>query len=293
MQHGAGTRQPFEDHMVQISPEMSMLGVEHALEGRQAPAVYPRPYLGMSMLGEECPRYIWYYFRWAFKEQVPPRIQRIFDRGHLEEARVIKDLRDAGFAVDNAQEEMRVGPYIRGHCDGVVSGIPDSSKPHVLEIKAVKDSTFSEYRKKGLEKSNMVYWCQVHLYTHFMKLDRALFIATNKDTEERYYERVRLDKHLVSFLVDRAEDIIVSDAPPKRIKEDPSWYACKFCNAREVCHYGAKPERNCRTCTHCRVTDPRGKDVWYCALYGKPNEDMHEEGCSRYNLSAYLSEGSD
>ena len=47
-----------------------------------------REYLGLSAMGSDCDRAIWYSFRWA----VPPeghdgRMLRLFETGHREEAR--------------------------------------------------------------------------------------------------------------------------------------------------------------------------------------------------------------
>src|SRR5574344_3153084 len=50
----------------------------------------PRGYLGASSIGESCTRKLWYKFRFAKKEQIDDaRLMRLFNRGHLEEARFI------------------------------------------------------------------------------------------------------------------------------------------------------------------------------------------------------------
>src|SRR5574344_1784540 len=50
----------------------------------------PRGYLGASSIGEDCVRKLWYKFRFAKKEKIDDaRLIRLFNRGHLEEARFI------------------------------------------------------------------------------------------------------------------------------------------------------------------------------------------------------------
>ena len=53
----------------------------------------PRPYLGMSQLGEKCSRKLWYDFRICSEIKIKPRLKRLFDRGHREEYVFQRDLR--------------------------------------------------------------------------------------------------------------------------------------------------------------------------------------------------------
>lgn len=59
----------------------------------------PRTHLGASLIGHECGRYLWYTFRWCFREVHTPRMLRLFNRGHREEPRFIEWLRGAGLEV--------------------------------------------------------------------------------------------------------------------------------------------------------------------------------------------------
>ena len=43
--------------------------------------------VGASSIGHKCERYLWYQFRWFFREKFNGRMLRLFDRGHREEAR--------------------------------------------------------------------------------------------------------------------------------------------------------------------------------------------------------------
>jgi hypothetical protein len=69
-----------------------------------------RHHLGASLIGRECERDIWYSFRWAQRATFPPRILRLFERGHLEEFRFVKNLRAAGVIVQEYSQRLVYDP---------------------------------------------------------------------------------------------------------------------------------------------------------------------------------------
>lgn len=64
-----------------------------------------RSHLGASLIGHNCNRYLWYVFRWVQAETFEPRMLRLFNRGHREEAAFISLLENAGFKVDYENRE--------------------------------------------------------------------------------------------------------------------------------------------------------------------------------------------
>jgi hypothetical protein len=56
-----------------------------------------RKHLGASLIGRSCKRYLWYVFRWCKRQPTTGRQQRLFNRGHREEARFIEWLEGIGF----------------------------------------------------------------------------------------------------------------------------------------------------------------------------------------------------
>lgn len=62
-----------------------------------------RKHLGASLIGHDCARHLYYVFRWAKKEAFSGRMQRLFNRGHREEARFVEWLRGVGFEVWDVQ----------------------------------------------------------------------------------------------------------------------------------------------------------------------------------------------
>lgn len=270
------------------------------MESRELPADGRRSYLGMSGIGGKCLRSMWYGFHWCVPlAPMPIRTKRIFDRGDLEEARIIAELKEIGMEVykqyepdgerlelfgyvgEEQEELIGFAGHAKGHPDGRVLGVierPDH--PHLLEIKTAKAAKFKEFVRHGVKKANPVYYGQMQRYMPEMGLDRALFIATNKDTEERYYERVKLDKTESNELKRREVIVITSDAPPERISMNKNWIDCKWCRAKDICHNNAEPEANCRTCEYADLSD---NGVWECS---KHNTDIGYEvqmtGCGDY-----------
>jgi hypothetical protein len=59
-----------------------------------------RKHLGASLIGRECARELWYTFRWVKHKKFDGRMQRLFQRGHLEEGRFIEYLEGVGCTVE-------------------------------------------------------------------------------------------------------------------------------------------------------------------------------------------------
>lgn len=58
-----------------------------------------RTHLGASLIGRSCKRYLWYVFRWCKHVMHDGRRQRLFNRGHREEARFVEWLEGIGFKI--------------------------------------------------------------------------------------------------------------------------------------------------------------------------------------------------
>jgi DNA repair protein RadD len=58
-----------------------------------------REHLGVSAIGAGCERALWYGFRWASGARHAGRLLRLFETGHLAEARFVADLRRIGVTV--------------------------------------------------------------------------------------------------------------------------------------------------------------------------------------------------
>lgn len=243
-----------------------------------------RPHLGGSQIGHSCSRALWYQFRWAWREEHPGRILRLFETGDREEIRVIQNLRAAGCTVWERDPETGKQPRFEAHgghfalsLDGVLEGLPESAKPHTLEVKTMSDKYFKALSNVGLEKAKPVYWAQCQIGMHLSGLERCLFIAVNKNTDDIYAERIRPNKVFAEMLLARAESIIFADKPPAGISTDPAWFECKFCPYHAICHGDQLPELNCRTCA---FSTPEKAGGWSCARHRKQLDEIDQySGC--------------
>jgi len=249
-----------------------------------------RTYLGMSTMGNECDRALWYAFRWAHEpESLEGRKLRLFETGHREEARMLDDLERAGITVhrvDPATGEQwalsALGGHMRGHMDGQGEGFAEAPKArHVLEFKTHNEKSFKALVKDGVQKSKPGHYAQMQLYMHFSGLDRAFYMAVNKNTDELHVERVSYDPQAAIVLVARAERIINTPEPPPKLHEDPTAkmaWVCNYCPAFDQCHASAFAVRNCRTCIHSTPVD----GGWSCEKHGAIDTETQRVGCSQH-----------
>jgi len=253
----------------------------------------PRQYLGMSQLGEECWRKLWFYFRWCDYSEYDGRVQRIFNTGHKAEADMIRDLESIGVetwdTLDAQAGFTAVSGHCQGHGDGVGRNIPGAEKTdHLLEFKTSSDKYFKTLVKKGILIEKPTHYAQMVLYMFKSepKLKRGLYMVYNKNTSAYYTERVYADNTYAKDLLRKAEDIITSEnvnAFQKIGNGSPSFFKCRFCASSDVCHNDAKPVKTCRTCTSVSLLDD-GK--WGCGIQkDKPlSNDEQAKACENYNI---------
>lgn len=225
--------------------------------------------LGSSFIGEECVRQIWLDWRGFSRGQFDGRMLRLFETGHLQEARIVEDLRRAGFAVWDKQENGRQFEYAdeSGHfvtkLDGIVKGVPESEKPHVLEIKTHNKNSFSNLVKKGVQEAKPSHYSQVQISMRLSGFERALYVAVCKDDEQFYVERIKKDDKEQVKLKAKIDNLLRARLRPAGISEDASSFGCKFCDMKAVCVKQVEPMYHCRTC---RMCEPGQEGKWVCDL---------------------------
>ncbi len=257
-----------------------------------------RPHLGASVIGHACERYLWLLFRWAGAEDFDGRMLRLFDTGKRAEPRFVEELRGIGCEVHDVDEFGRqfrvsdIAGHFGGSMDGAALGLPEAPKTwHCLEFKTHSDKSFVELVKKKVREAKPQHWAQCQVYMGLMGMDRAMYIAENKNTSEVYVERIEFDQVEFTRLVERARRIITTGTPPARLSEDPAWFECKFCHFHAQCHGQAVAEVNCRTCAHStpRVDVPGG--VWQCELEHVQLDDATQrQGCNGHRSIPILLE---
>lgn len=261
-----------------------------------------RGHLGASVVGGECARAIWYGFRWAHRAKHDPKTLRLFNRGHLEEARFIAMLLAIGAEVwqqDADGRQFRVS-FADGHGggsgDGVARGLPDlPGTAAVLEFKTHGENSFVKLAGKlpdwrlhrerrgpftgeGVRAAKFEHFVQMQVYMRLMGLPAALYMAVCKNTDDLYAEVVQLDAEVADQFVARGEQIARAAEPPTRVSQSPGFWKCRFCDKRPVCHLGAQPALNCRTCRH---STPGQAGSWHCGLHrALLDADRQAQGCT-------------
>lgn len=227
-----------------------------------------RGHLGASLIGRSCARELWNSFHWVTKPSFEGRILRLFNRGHLEEPRLVALLQMIGCEVwfqDENGKQFRMKGH-RGHfggsLDAIIRGIPEMPDEPILgEFKTHNDKSFQKLLAEGVHKAKVEHYAQMQEYMGTYSLSWALYMACNKNDDALYCELVPFNQESYTRFAERAAMIIDAVEPPKRINNSPSWYQCKFCDHSPVCHGAKQPEVNCRTCKHSRVADD---GFWEC-----------------------------
>jgi len=242
--------------------------------------------LGASSIGGECTREIWLQWRYARLPEFPPRILRLFQRGHNEEPTMIAELKTAGVKVYGEQESI-IGykKHFKAHPDGRAMGILEAPKTeHLLEFKTMSDKKFSEMLGQGVKQAQPKHYAQMQIQMHLTGMTRAFYLVVNKNDDHLYAERVKYDKAEGERLQERIEYLVDATAPP----EKKQCWTCRFCDMRGLCFpdkydVGKEPELNCRTCT---FSTPVDGGEWTCSQYNGeviPNE-CQLKGCPRHLL---------
>lgn len=230
-----------------------------------------RPHLGASEIGKPCDRALWYSFRWSTEKKFDGRMLRLFNRGFREETQFIEELKSIGVEVHTHDENGKqfnfqaFGGHFSGSCDGVARGLPEAPKSWaILEFKTHSSKSFTELVKKGVEDAKPEHYAQMQIYMGLAQLERALYLAVNKDTDELHSEWIHFNKEAFDILLERAERIIKSPTPLEKLSNDPAWFQCKFCEHSAICHQNVVPKKNCRTCA---FSTPEDDGTWSCGYH--------------------------
>ena len=256
-----------------------------------------RSHLGASLIGRECKRYLWYVFRWCLHEKTTGRQQRLFNRGHREEARFIEWLEGIGFKVwfenrDEGPNEKGEYPQYRisdvmGHFGGSLDGIavlPERygiAEPVLLEFKTNGTGAgFNKLADDGMPIAKPEHFAQTSTYGKKYNFRYCVYLNINKNDDSLHIEVVKLNHNLGEQMIMKAEQIIMSQTAPARLSDNPTFHKCGYCHMKEVCHKGAVVEVNCRSCAFAR---PVENAEWFCEVHnGNIPKDFIAKACPSY-----------
>lgn len=199
----------------------------------------PRGYIGCSQIGHPCDRYIWLNKYGTMTWEVSLQKCRIFNRGHLEEKRIlnlIDDLEDIKFQY----QAYLSSQSLQGLCDGILKD--EDGERYIFELKTMNEAAFKNLKKYGLGKSNAIYWAQCQAYMHLSGIHKTIFLAVNKNDESMYEELIDYDPIEAEGLIAKAQRIDKLPHEPEGIFNDKKKpQACFQCQFHKHC-YGEKDE---------------------------------------------------
>jgi hypothetical protein len=266
-----------------------------------------RSHMGASQLGHDCGRAVWYSFHWASKAAHDGRMLRLFNRGHIEEARFIAMLLTVGMPVyqqDSEGRQFRIG-FGDGHGGGSGDGVTNyKDNPTLLECKTHNDKSFTElagkipewraylageghFKGKGVREAKPEHFVQAQIYMRRMGLATCLYLAVNKNTDDLYIELITLNSEHADQYIDRGEKLIQMTTPPPKLSPSPGFWKCTYCEHKPVCHLKRDPDRNCRTCKYIQLGV---SGTWHCT---HPTErailtvEKQIVGCPLYKMADY------
>ena len=251
-----------------------------------------RTHLGASVIGEDCARRIWMTFRWIRTEIFDGRMLRLFQRGHLEEQRIISYLRGAGWTVwdldPTTGKQFRIWGA-KGHYGGSSDAVGQTPYPELiglnllLEFKTHNLHSFKMLVDKGMIISKPQHYAQMCSYGVAFGFQYGMYVGVGKNDDDIKIEIVKLDKQYADDLVKKAEDIIFAQRPEQtqKISLQPSYVACTYCPQRGPCHFNEPVAINCRSCRHAFPIENAqwGCEVHKCIL----PPDFIPKGCAQHH----------
>ena len=197
---------------------------------------------------------------------------RLFQRGHLEEARFVSYLVGIGFEVKEidaaTQKQFRISGA-KGHFGGSLDALMKAPASYGLEedlvwlgeFKTHSEKSFLKLQKDGVIVSKPQHYSQMSAYGRAYNLKYGLYCAVNKNNDDLYIKIIELNWRLADDLFRKAESIIFARQQPPKIAQTEAFFDCKYCDFKGICHAGKKPEINCRSC---RFAIPVDNGEWYC-----------------------------
>jgi hypothetical protein len=257
-----------------------------------------RPHLGASLIGHSCERFLWMTFRWVDDKKFDGRMLRLFKAGNDFEPRIVAELRRIGIEIHDKTPDGKqwrvssLGGHFGGSMDGAGRGFAEAPKAWaVTEFKTHNDKSFTDLVKNGVQKAKPMHYAQMQVYMGETGMERAMYIAENKNTSELYCEWVHFDAVEYARLKARAERVINANEPPLRCSNDPSWYVCKMCDFHAHCHGEMAPAVNCRTCAHA-TPEIDGDARWSCGRHNESHIPIAGQriGCDQHRYIPILLE---
>lgn len=213
-----------------------------------------RDYLGASILGHECERFIYYQLNNADKaEPISYKGLYAIEDGHRTEQLVKDRLRLVqGIELYDIDEETKeqigfVDGKFSGHVDGIVRGLIQAPKTwHIFEVKCCNEKKFKELQKcvekygekNALENWDYTFFIQAQLYMGKLKLDRHYLICSTPGGRDKTSCRTEFQENFFNTMIIKKDRIINAKSVPERISSRKEYITCKWCRFSDFCWSG-------------------------------------------------------
>ena len=258
----------------------------------------PRYYLGVSQIGSENDRMLWFNFRWCMPVDIGPRVSRLLDLGNVVEDHLIDKMRQIEGAKiydktkDGKQFEANaLGGHVSGHIDGLAKNLPglDPKETYLLEFKTANDKRFNELKKLDSYCAwSQEYKAQVHLYMGMFKLKKCIAIVYNKNNSDLYTEVIDFDEELYDMFMDKAKRIVESAEPPENKIPETDYRIRSFMSQEQQDIYLGKKLPDKVNCRNCRFAKPKLDEEgasWFCEAHERNlSIDRQLKACPRHNF---------
>ena len=157
--------------------------------------------------------------------------------------------------------------------------------PVILEGKTkATGAGFFKLKENGVVLENDQHFTQQSTYGYKTGITHAIYMCANKNDDDLHAELIKLNSTLGKQSVLKADKIINDRQPPEKLSLQSTFFKCKNCSARFVCHDNAIPEKNCRSCVY---SNPIENAEWYCDFWESkiPKENIIE-GCGEWSQLA-------
>ena len=164
---------------------------------------------------------------------------------------------------EHLQKEFNVFEPLAGECKTSATGAP-----------------FNKVRD-GIEHSHPVHAAQNDIYGLKLGFRYGLYITTNKNDDDMIIHVREIDIENAHKNLLKAEEIVYSNTVPEKISNDPTYFKCRTCLHKKVCHAGEEPVKNCRSCVHSK---PVENGEWFCTIFsGNIPKDFIPQGCDNWD----------
>lgn len=220
-----------------------------------------RSHLGASVVGVGCGTRVALDYRKASLDKPDGRLIRLFNRGHMEEARLVAALTVAGIKCKTMSKHGGQISYelrgVRGSVDGVAR--LQDGRLAVLEFKTMSQRPFDELCRTGNIKDQ--HMTQMQCGMAGLGLEAALYVAVHKDTDRIAVLEVAADRSIAEEADSLAFEVVHGAIPDVEFQKGS--LQCRYCPHKAICHDEGGPVARCETCVHA-VSDGNGR--WSCPV---------------------------